>query len=72
MAGRLLYRGDIGALVEQVADKRAPQVVRREVFQLGLLPSLGQQVINGLAHSAPGDRVSQADPEDQDWIAVGH
>ena len=72
MAGQLLHRGDVGALIEQVADKHASQVVRREVFQLGLLPSLGQQVIDGLAQGVLGDRVSQADPEDQGWNAVGH
>ena len=72
VAGRLLHRGDVGTLVERVVDKGAPQDVRREVFQLGLLPSLGQQVIDGLAQGVLGDRVSQPDPEDQGWIAVGH
>ena len=72
VAGQLLYRGDVGALVERVVDKGAPQDVRREVFQLGLLPALGQQVIDGLAQGVPGDRVSQPDQDDQGWMAVGH
>ena len=72
VADRLLDGGDVGVLVEEVGDKRAPQVVRREVFQLGLLPSLGQQVTDGLAQGVPGDRVSQPGQDDQGWIAVGH
>ena len=37
MARELLHTGDVGAGIEQLADERAAQVMRREVVDAGAL-----------------------------------
>ena len=48
MPGEVLGGGDIGAAIEQIRNKRAPQVVRREGGHAGSGRAFGQNDEHGL------------------------
>jgi hypothetical protein len=53
VTGELLHRAEIGAGIKKVADKRPPQVVRREGRHAGLGGALAGDVQHGLPRHPP-------------------